>query len=389
MQVGMTFFSVIMVLLSGLSVAQAVNMERSVEVTTKEKNPAVARRLLVDQAQTLAIEDLVRETMGPERFQKNRAAIQSKVLKMSSRLIPFSKAGELEALPNEEGFKMTVLVRINVDDLDQLLISQGLYFENDVPPLILPLVLWQDRLNSDRYAWWMMSADQAPALSAWNAEFEKILRQEFLKEAFYVLRPQAFRFQDTLGGTPPMVLTPQDVQNLSQGRGSQVALVGDIQLEKGANGPELNIKLQVLHVPRNRVLAQAGRKLSLEKASRAGSLSPRIRDAFEAVAKDLANQSLESWQRGAIQSNPYRITVIGGMSPQAIEVFREAFRSKVREVKNLRERIVTAQSVVFEMDSPVAPKEMAQRVSEIEAKDAKIQLKEVLPTELRFQVLAK
>lgn len=363
--------------------AHAATIERSVDVTTKEKNPAVARRNLIDQAQTQAIEDLVRETLGPERYQKHRSVIQSKVLKLSSRLIPFSKAGNLESTP--EGFKMSVQVRVNVDDLDQLLISQGLYFESDVPPLILPLVAWTDRDEGDRFSWWTGEATQG--LANWNLEFEQIARREFLKEGFFILAPQQYRFQEafTEGGHQ---LGASDVQRLSAQRQSQVVLIGDVQIhEGGATGRELEVKLSTLHVPRNRILGQVGRRVPLEKNLRVGLVSNRLRDVFEAVAKDLANQTIEAWQRGAIQSNNYRISVAGSLSPAQIEGFRDGFRTKVREVKNLRERLIQASATVFEMDSPIAPKELAQRVAEIEVKGAKMVLKEASADELRYQMI--
>lgn len=364
--------------------AGAATIERSVDVTTKEKNPATARRVLVDQAQSQAIEDLVRETLGPERFQKNRAAIQSKVLRLSSRLIPFSKAGNLEPTA-DGGFKMSVQVRVNVDDLDQLLINQGLYFESDVPPLILPLVAWSDRAGSEQFAWWTAGAGQG--LANWNVEFEQIARREFLKEGFFTLAPQQFRFHEafTEGG---FKLGASDIQKLSGQRQSQVVILGEIQvLEGGATGRELEIKLNTLHVPRNRVLGQVGRRVPLEKNVKVGIVSNRLRDVFETVAKDLANQTIEAWQRGAIQSNNYRITIAGSLSPAQIEGFRDGFRAKVREVKTLRERLIHSTAAVFEMDSPVAPKDLAQRVAEIPVKDAKMVLKEVLAEELRYQLV--
>lgn len=362
--------------------ARAATIERSVEVSTKEKNPATARRVLLDQAQSQAIEDLVRETLGAERFQKNRSAIQSKVLKLSSRLIPFSKAGNLEQTP--DGHKMSVQVRINVDDLDQLLMTQGLYFESDVPPVILPLVAWMDKDDGDQFAWWTVGTPQG--LGAWNSEFEQVARREFLKEGFYVLAPQQFRFQEsyTEGG---FKLGVSDVQKLSAQRQSQVVILGEIQvIQGGPTGRELEIKLNTLHVPRNRVLGQVGRRVPLEKNAKVGIVSNRIRDLFETVAKDLAGQTIEAWQRGATQTNNYKITIAGALSPSQIEEFREGFRTKVREVKNLRERLINSTNTTFEMDSPIAPKDLAQRVAEIPVKDGKMVLKDATADELRYQL---
>lgn len=364
------------------NLAFAASLERSVEVTTKEKNPAVARKQLVDLAQSQAIDDLVKETLGSERYQKNRTQIQNKILKMSSRLIPFSKAGNLETTP--DGHKMAVQVRINVDDLDQLLISQGLYFESDVPPLILPLISWRDQEEDESFAWWLSST--STGLGLWSGELESVLRREFLKEGFYVLLPQQFRFQQafTEGG---FKLGLSDVQRLSSQRQSQVVILGEVQiLEGGPTGRELELKLTAQHVPRSRTLAQVGRRIPLDKTVKVGMVSNRFRDVLESVAKDLAGQTLEAWQRGVLQSTAYKITVAGAMSPSQIEAFREGFRAKVREVKTLRERVVTSESVSFELDSTITPKDLAKRVSEIEVKGAKIVLKDVLADELRFQL---
>lgn len=374
---------VLILTISGKALAAIV--DRSIEVITQEKNPAMARKDLMDKAQNTVIEDLVKETLGDERFQKVRAQVQSRILKMSSRLIPSAKSGELISMG--ESYKMTVQVRVNIDDLDQLLIKEGLYFESDVPPLILPVVSWLDKNSSESYAWWAGTTPHG--LSIWSMQLEKDLRAAFLKEGFYVLKPQALRFEETVPKLP-LKMAPNEVQTLTQNRQSQVAMSGEIQIldDPLRRGQKLmDIRISVVHLPRNRTLAQVSRRVDIEKNLKNGASSARLKAMFEAVADDLADQTTESWKRGAIQTTPYKVTLLGAISPVNQEAFREAFRTKVREVKSIRERFISSSQVSFEVDSLASPPELAKRVADFNVNGVKIVLKEALPDELRYQII--
>lgn len=366
--------------------SQASNLvEKTVEVSTKQKNSNLARKELMESAQARAIEDQVRTTIGEERFNKYKSVIQNKIVKNSSRLIPFAKAGNME--PDGEGFKLKVLLRINPEAVDTLLVQNGLFYEADVQPILLPIVFWNDTIDGAKAAWW--SGSGTPFLNQANLEMEIALRNQFLKNGFFVLRPQAFNGRES-STVSSQNLSLNEIQTLAAGKGAQVVIQGEVKFGPNPNRSGsyvIDIKISTLHVPRNRNLAQVVRRIETDPGSKVSAIQPKLKEIFDTVAADLSGQTLEAWQKGSAQSNFYKITISGGMTPPQQDNFREVFKSTIREVKTIRERWISAQSVVFEIDSVVNPREIAKRASELNLGTGKLVLKDVSDTELRYQLM--
>lgn len=367
----------------------AAVIEKNVEVSTKDKNPNTARRELADKAQVKVIEEIVIETIGEERYNKNKHTIETKVFKLAPKLIPFSKLGNLEQTP--EGHKMTAVMKVNQDELDQVLLQNGLFYESDVQPLILPLVSWIDRTEGQSWGWWM-PATTSTFLSRANTQLESTMRSTFLKNGFYVLRPQMNNARELISSPPGISPGLSDIQAMSTNRGTQVVLTGEIQISQSptrSNGFLIEMKMGVLHVPRNRVLAQVARKIESEPGVKNLVVTNKLKDVLESLLSDLSGQTLEAWQKGTAQSNFYRVSIMGPVPLGVQEAFREAFKNKVREVKVIRERLITSQGVTYEIDSLTGPKELSKRVSEIDVTGGKLVLKDVSETELKYTFTAR
>ena len=101
---------------------RAALVERIQEVQSRQKNPVLARQEMVNQATDRVSETLIKEIIGEAKFNRNKVLIQSKIIRNAARYIPFSKPSELQPL-EPEGFKMTVTLRANVDELQALLLE--------------------------------------------------------------------------------------------------------------------------------------------------------------------------------------------------------------------------------------------------------------------------
>lgn len=384
---GPLFFGITIIALFSGSVHATV-LDRSVEVTTKQKNAHLARRELNEKAVTKAIEDLVIEMIGEEKAKKNRGLIESKILRMATRLIPFSKQGQLE--PTPDGFKMTVVLKVNQDGLEKALVQNNLFFESDVQPLFLPIVAWHDQTDANRWSWWQPGP--SALLARLNATFEDLARATFLKKSFFVQRPQILSAREGLAAPTSATLNLSEIQALAAARQTPFAITGEVQISDNPNrrGAFLvEMRFAVLQVARNRTLAQAARRLETEVGPKAVVVANRLKDALEQMTQDLAGQTLEAWQRGSTMSNPYRVTLLGAIPINVQEAFREGFKTKLREVKAIRERLITNQAVSFEIDALAGPKEMAPKAREIEVSGGKLVLKDVSDAELQYTFIAK
>jgi hypothetical protein len=87
---------------------------------------------------------------------------------------------------------------------------------------------------------------------------------------------------------------------------------------------------------------------------------------MESVSQDLASQVFEAWQRGSVGTNILRLTVRGNVPLKQRESLKERIRSQIPQIKNIRERLVTGNSISYEVDSSSSPQELGQRISHLE-----------------------
>jgi len=375
--------------------AQTHLVERVVEVQTSEANPAVARPQLMNQAAEKVSEDLIKEIIGEAKFSRNRALIQAKIMKRSASFLPFSKAGELTPQENNLGFKMNVTTRANVDDLQKLLLENGLFYDTEATPTVLPVVKWVDRLHSQQFGWWMSHAEDdvgKASLSKQSRALESALQTAFLKSGFYAIRPQALRYRDLLSpGDQSETVAPDSLTSWSQVWSAPVILQGQVQLSSASGRSDavlIDVRLTALQTTNGRIVAQVGRQFETESGAFENVVDKKLKEVFETLPTDLANQLLEAWKQGAINSQLYQIKVLGRLNIPAQEAFKEALREKVREVKSVRERLIAGDEIIYEIDSSVAPAEIAKRLADgFEVQGIKLNVDQASEKDLTLHVL--
>jgi hypothetical protein len=365
-------------------------IERTVEVQSADKNPLTARAEMTTEATEKVSTDLIKEIIGEAKFNRNRAIVMAKIVKNSARYIPFSKPGELVPLP-EGGFKMTSLLKLSVDDLQALLLENGLFYESDGTPMVIPAIRWIDRVNGQGWAWWAeKSADNKAFLKKQGKALENALKTAFSKQHFYLLRPQEFKLHEAL----PMAfqnenLGKDDWQSIAQKFSSQIIIDGEVVLSKSAERSEafnIELKMTAIQSVNGRVIAEVARQFETDAGGFEFVTDKKLREALEATSQDLAAQVLDAWQKGAIGSNLYKLTLRGRLPLIQQEAFKEILKSKVREVKNIRERLISSDQIVFEVDSALGPKELGQKAPKIQVSGLELVLESSSETEVTYRV---
>lgn len=370
--------------------AQKQLVERSVEVQSTDKNPLSARAEMNLSATEKVSEDLIKEIIGEAKFSRNRALINSKIIKNSARFIPFSKPGELQALANG-GFKMTSVLKVSVDDLQSLLLENGLFYESDGTPTAMPAIRWVDRVNSQSYAWWSERGSEGKVfLKKMGRSLESTLQDAFSKQHFYILRPQEFKISQSLPSEfQADNLRKEDWQIIAQRFSSQILVDGEVNFSKSSERSDafkIELKMTAIQVVNGRVIAEVSRQFETDGGPFEIVIERKLKDALETTSQDLASQVLEAWQRGAIGANLYKLTLKGRLPLLQQEAFKEVLRSKVREVKNIRERLISADQLVFEVDSALGPKELGQKAPKIQVGNIELVLESSSDTEAVYRV---
>jgi len=338
-------------------------IEKNFTGTSDNKTPQSAKREIQDKASQKVSEDLIKELIGEERYTKNKTLIQNKVLKLSNRFIPFVKASELT--PEAGGYKMTVTLKISLKDLKTLLQEQSLLAENDTVPLVLPLITFTDKVDLKSYRWWKAEESTNKAfLVSQNRLIENALRGAFQKYSFYLVKTS------TLGLQIPRSyqnerLSLDDMQFLTQYFGAPLMIDGQVQYSKSpdsSNRYRIEVKLLALQVSNGRPIADVSRKFETEMGAFEPSVDKKIRESIDATSQELASQVFEAWQRGSLGSTILRLTFRGKIPFNQKEAFKEKLKNQVREIRNIRERLVTADSVAYEVDTNLTPKDFAAKL---------------------------
>ncbi len=333
-------------------------IERVVELESKEKNAVLAKKEILEEAILKTSENLVEELVGEAKSTRNKILIQNKILKNSARFIPYTKTGELIALNAsvaganvsnnaanaDSNFKMAVTLKIKIDELKKLLLENGLFYENDGSPIVVTFIKWIDGNQDQGYSWWLEEASTKSMASLMVIEkaFETYLKSSLQKNYFYLIRPAAFNYQYYLDKpTGSDLVSLSDMQSFAQSLGAQIIIKGQVLVK----GPQLHFDLEGLQVQNLRAIAQVSRKFPIEKN----------KEAFEVLSQELSSQILEAWQKGSLGASLYRLSFNGRMPPLARENIKDFLKTKLKELKNMKERYLEYSKLTYDIEASQNP----------------------------------
>jgi len=255
--------------------------------------------------------------------------------------------------------------------LQTMLLEQGLFYEQDSTPIVLPLIQWTDKIAGRSLNWRSGGSETSSNFLLKQAtDFENVLKNAFQKNNFYLLRPQNTGLDKFLPTSYQAGFLSIDLEtDLAQKFGSQLVVRGIIELETSQRSSisgtaQVSFRLTAVQALNNRTIAEIVRVFDVERGSTEVLIERKLKEVSDMVAQDLSNQVLEAWQKGTLNASLYRLSVRGRLPLQNQELFKEVLKSKVREIKSVRERWITADEVVFEIDSSISPQEIAKRLSD-------------------------
>jgi hypothetical protein len=364
-------------------------IERVVETQTKEKNPSLARSQLTTLAMEQLSFELIKEIIGESKLARNRSVIQNRIVKNSARYIPFTRPGELKAL-QPEGFSSSTLLRVNMAELQKMLLEQGLFYEQDGTPMVLPFILWSESVKGKTLAWWTQEdfSDRG-YLRTWAVNFEKVLSETLEENQFYMIRPQTWSSMYLLPSAfYQSSLRPQDLQAVAQHLGAQIYLQGAIGIQRvdGRDVYQIQIKISALQTLNGRTIADVVRVFSTDSGAFESVTARKLNEVAESVSEDLSKQVLEAWKRGSLGASVYRLSIRGHVPLQLQEPLKEALRTQAREIRSLRERVIAMDSLEFELDSSVTPEVLAERLKSVRVGNLKLSLQNVSESGLIMRV---
>jgi hypothetical protein len=357
----------ILILICAVLTCQTTWAQELIDISQTVKRPAsdksISRDALVQEAlETVSLEN-VKLLIGQAKAERNKAAIQNKIIKNSNKYILSMKAGNVEKAGND--VQLTVDLKVSLKNLRTLLLEEGLLYQLEGPPKVLPLVTIGDRVNSRQYAWWAHSADKENSFNAELAEsFNKTLKEELNKIGFYGMSPGPANFSKSVPEPYRSAgLQRNDALFLGEFFKSSIVVRGEILARikpLTENIYLVDVRLEALHSSNGRVLGEVVRSFETAPGPMRAVVSKKFQEVGERVAADMSVQLSEAWKKGTFGASLLKLIVRGSLDPRDMENFKKTVLLKVRDIKSLRERLLEAGTTTFEIDSSSNPHQLAQ-----------------------------
>lgn len=322
---------------------------------SKEALPNDAAREVTATLTSQTARQQVIEIVGEAAFQKNKAAIEEKILKKTSAYIPFVNAGEPEK-QRDGSWTVPVELKISYASLRKALLDHGFLGSNAGASSLLPLISFTDRARSLNLRWW--TNDQKPEqkqLAQLQSLLHAKLAEEIKKQNLVFAVPPDAEQNALLESLRQERPSPSDQTAIANFFKSAMLIRGDVRLlpSNTAGSGTVAVKLQVIPSSSpDRVIAEVVREFSSD--ANASSLDAGIRTKaateFALLAKDLAAQVQAAWQRGTVGTNFLSLAVRGNLNPLQQTAFKTSFVRAVREARDVKERLFERNQVVYEVD---------------------------------------
>jgi hypothetical protein len=274
-------------------------------------------------------------------------------LSQTGKFVQFFKASE----PVVKGTETitSVNMKISVSSLRDLLAQEGLLYQNEGPPTVLPLIKIIEKKDSGRqYTWW--TEEVGP-----NTQFLRDEEKEIVHLMDSVFRPKNFYVMDPLTShyvqwVPTFYRNENPTQEQLQWLGdffrSQIVVSGEAILEKGSvpENVKLNARVIAYHSSNGRIVGEVSRTFEVTSRDWDQGVALVLKKGFIEVGRDLSGQIQDESTKGTLGATVMLVTLHGNFNYQDLENFKKQIMIKVGDVKALRERRQERGVTSFEVD---------------------------------------
>jgi hypothetical protein len=229
-------------------------------------------------------------------------------------------------------------------------------------------------------------------LAQLSRAFYDKFQTEFSRQGFHMVKPQ--ETQNSPLPEPYRVdrLSNSDLIFVSDYFSAPMVMKGDIRFResKEVSGIALiAIKLQVLQPVSGRTVAEVSRQVDTEPGPFENVVRAKLIAELPELAKDLATQVLEAWQRGTLNTNLIRLSVRGRLTPKQLNEFKSGLVQNVHEVKSVKERAFEKDQVLFEVDYTGEPGPLADRLRAMKLSPFETRVAEATESGVALEVRAR
>ena len=375
--------------------------------TSKLANPASARKEIHEKVTTEKTLSVIENLIGPKEFTKNQKAILDNVISKKDHFILFSKNSKLNIKNGVT--RMSVTFKLSLPDLKTILTQEGLLKSQSGPITIAPLFIASDDVQDILYGWWLPSdineevdPKKLKFIKAQSSKLIKTLQKSFLAKQFLFIDPIKQNSSKLVSKSYQKTrYKRKELMELGDQLKAQILLIGRLrfyqgQLEENTSQFQeniLEIKLSAFDCASGKVIAEVKRQHptigllgqnSKEKSDKnsvkKGTAKQESKTTYSSfdefythVVEQVSSQTLVAWQNGYFHFKNKKLILLGQLTFQQLESFKQIVREKLPSIKNLRERRFDRDQVVFEMESDIEPKSLAKQMSQTDFNELQLE----------------
>ena len=344
-----------------------------------KKKPIEAKQEISKKAIEYYSLKYIKQIVGPSWNERDLSSVQDKVLNQSGKYIPFINSHNFKA--NENGFEMSVDVKISLKNLKDILLSEGLLYIGDGPLKILPMVTFIDEVNKIRWAWWLETTETYPDhshLYDYGLQLENILKEAFFKKGFYSLSPLEYKFKSSL----PHVLINKSLRrpnhhDITTFLGAEMVLTGKVEITQNKqveNSFDLHFQLSGIHSISRKIITSLERTYSTKSGLFQQVVPEKLLAVYPEITQNLLDQLYRVWKKGTLRTRQIQITLNGTLNHQQVRAFKKMLAAKSEWVKEVRIRRFEPSKVVLEIESEQNPQEIANHFQKIRFSKMKVEV---------------
>lgn len=336
-------------------------IEEKYEGFSQQTSPIKARQDILKEATKATSLKYIKQIIGEARVQSHSEVIQKKILRQFGKYILFMKGHGLK--PKEDGYTMSVNMKVSTKNLREILLSEGLLYKVDGPPKVIPMVSFVDKVNGARLSWWAETQSSNAYLYEYSRGFSRPLKKQLMEMGFYLVSPLKYRLQSAL----PHILRMEnprgeDCRDVAIFFGGAMVIRGQVEVVNSPGEPhtfQLNIRLEGIHSSNGRIIGEVVRTYQTETGPFHQVVSKKLLQVYSDVTQGLVVQLRESWKQGTFGASLVKLSLNGSLNYHQLKQFKKLLIQQIGDVKQVRERLFEPSRITLELDLDTSPRELA------------------------------
>ena len=369
----------------------------SAETVLQIEQDTPDRQKAVQTAVQQLSQDLMEQFIEPSKLKAQKKRIQKIISTYSNRYVLYTKT-EAPVAKGPKSFVLSVRIGFSEENLKKILLKEDLFYSGSSHLRILPLILFENKIEKQDYGWWRKN-NNSLVMSQAMAAFYSHIQATFLPYHFFVIHPeQAGSRYFVPKSLLSHRLNKKEKFQLARFFQSHLIMTGVVTIRESDADSFLNMKIQlaVYNTDSGRLLAEVERfeKIPLGEGTEKFKMESMDPVAIflkkgTGFAKSLGSQLQFIYEEGQLSSRVAQIQVDNTLSHLDLERFKKELISKTPAITSLQEHIISQKSLSYIANTSENLEKLSHQIKSAVFKDFNVRVTGRTKDQLTLKVALK